>query len=117
MIILESLFYVLIAIAIIQSIYYLFIFSKTALLRPKATKPNDYKVSVIICAKNEAEQLKTNLPLIVNQDYPDFEIILVNDGSTDSSYDIMEKYSDKYHNVRIVNVEQNETFWEAKNMH
>lgn len=112
--ILELLFYAFIVIVIIQIIYHLFIFGKLTLLKPKSTKPNKHKVSVIICAKNEAEYLKAHLPLIANQDYPEFEVILVNDGSTDSTLDIMEIYSDKYHNISVVNVEQNETFWGHK---
>jgi len=114
MTILESLFYAFIVVVILQSIYYLFIFGKFTLLKPEATKPNTYKVSVIVCAKNEAEYLKAHLPLIANQDYPTFEVILVNDGSTDSTLDIMEIYSNQYHNISVVNVEQNETFWGNK---
>ena len=38
-------------------------------------------VSVIICAKNESENLKKNLPFILQQNYPDFEVIVVDDGS------------------------------------
>lgn len=110
----ELLFYVFLVIVIVQSVYYVLIFSKTALLKPRATKNNDHKVSVVICAKNESEQLKANLPYIVNQEYPDFEIILVNDGSSDSSLDIMKIFSNKYHNVKVVNVEENEAFWGNK---
>ncbi len=110
----ELLFYVFIVIVIIQGVYYLFVFGKLVLLKPKFTKPNKHKVSVIICAKNEAEYLKTHLPLIANQDYPEFEVILVNDGSVDSTLDIMEIYSNQYHNISVVNVEQNETFWGNK---
>ncbi len=42
-------------------------------------------VSVIICANDEAENLRKFLPLILNQDYPDFEVIVINDGSTDET--------------------------------
>ncbi len=114
MTIFELLFYAFIVVVALQSIYYLLIFSNLALLKPKTTKPNKHKVSVIVCAKNEAEYLKAHIPLLANQDYPIFEVILVNDGSTDSSLDIMEIYSNKYHNVQVVNVEQNETFWGNK---
>ena len=34
-----------------------------------------------MCAKNEAEKQKKNLPFILNQNYPDFEVIIVDDGS------------------------------------
>lgn len=46
---------------------------------------NKPSVSVIIVAKNESENLENNLPLILKQDYPNFEVIVVNDGSTDES--------------------------------
>ena len=36
---------------------------------------------MIICAKNESENLKKNLPFILEQNYPDFEVIIVDDGS------------------------------------
>ena len=42
-------------------------------------------ISVIICAKNELDNLKRNIPKFVNQEYPIFEIILVNDGSKDNT--------------------------------
>ncbi|MFN8294669.1 MAG: glycosyltransferase [Chitinophagales bacterium] len=40
-----------------------------------------HSVSIIICAKNESENLKKNLPFILEQNYPDFEVIIVDDGS------------------------------------
>ncbi|TKS56826.1 glycosyltransferase [Mesohalobacter halotolerans] len=36
-------------------------------------------LSVIIAAKNEAQNLTANLPFILNQNYPQFEVIVVND--------------------------------------
>jgi len=114
MILLDTLLYIFIVIVVIQGLFYLVVFSKLPLLKPKVTKAVKREVSVIICAKNEAEYLKAHLPFFVNQDYPTFEIIMVNDGSTDSSLDIMEIYSDKYNNIRVVNVEQNEAFWGNK---
>lgn len=38
-------------------------------------------VSVVICAKNEAQNLQQNLAYILNQNYPNFEVIVVDDGS------------------------------------
>ena len=43
------------------------------------------KVSVIIVSENEVDSLTENLSTILNQDYPDFEVIVVNNGSTDES--------------------------------
>lgn len=49
---------------------------------PVSSKP---KVSIIIASENEADELAKNLPFILSQDYPDFEVIVVNNGSTDES--------------------------------
>ncbi|RZL64858.1 MAG: glycosyltransferase, partial [Pedobacter sp.] len=40
-------------------------------------------VSVIICARNESENLQRFLQSILNQEYPDFEVVVVNDRSWD----------------------------------
>ena len=42
-------------------------------------------VSVIICAKDEAENLRKFLPFVLQQEYPEFEVIVINDGSTDET--------------------------------
>lgn len=57
------------------------------------TKP---PVSVIICSKNEEENLKKFLPSVLEQNYPIFEVILVNDGSNDDSESILAIYRQKY---------------------
>ncbi|NJL75851.1 MAG: glycosyltransferase [Saprospiraceae bacterium] len=52
-------------------------------------------VSIIICAKNEAENLKKNLPHILNQNYPFFEVIVVNDNSSDETEKIILEFKKK----------------------
>jgi glycosyltransferase involved in cell wall biosynthesis len=49
-------------------------------------------ISLIVAAKNEADNLKQNLPAWLEQDYPDFEIIIVNDHSTDNSVDVVKSF-------------------------
>jgi cellulose synthase/poly-beta-1,6-N-acetylglucosamine synthase-like glycosyltransferase len=46
-------------------------------------------VSVIICAKDESENLRKFLPFVLQQDYPDYEVIVVNDGSTDETAELL----------------------------
>ncbi len=46
-------------------------------------------VSVIICARDEEENLRKFLPFILEQNYPDYEVIVVNDGSTDGTEDYL----------------------------
>lgn len=71
-------------------------------------------ISLLICAKNEAENLKTHLPLWLDQDYPNFEIILINDASSDDTLEIMEAFASENPNISIVNVVNNEAFWGSK---
>lgn len=53
-------------------------------------------LSIIICAHDESYNLRRNLPAILEQDYPQFEVIVVNDGSTDESDDILKLLSNQY---------------------
>ena len=80
--------------AAIQLFYYLFFYLAVYLYKPSGIKKIKQPVSVIICARNEAENLRNFLPSVLEQDYPDFEVIVVNDCSEDNSYDILGKYLD-----------------------
>ncbi len=57
-------------------------------------------VSVIICAKDEVENLRKYLPFILAQDYPDFEVIVVNDGSTDESEIFLNELKKEHSNLK-----------------
>jgi glycosyltransferase involved in cell wall biosynthesis len=108
------LLYVFIAITSIQLIYFLLIFSRFSFAKNNNKVETKLPISVIICAKNEADNLKKNLPLILEQKYSDFEIILINDVSSDDTLDVMESFKDKHSNIKIVDVRNNETFWGSK---
>lgn len=56
-------------------------------LQPSFSRP---KVSVIIASENEADELAENLPAILSQDYPDFEVIVINNGSTDETDNLLQ---------------------------
>ena len=114
MILLDLLLYTFIAVVFIQVIFHLFFFGKFAFFKSKRKAQKNIAVSVIICAKNEAENLKRFLPSIISQDYPDFEIILINDASHDDSLEIMENFANKHSTIKIVNVENIEAFWGNK---
>jgi len=57
-------------------------------------------VSVIICAKDEAENLRQFLPFVLQQEYPDFEVIVINDGSTDETQSLLNDLCVEYQNLR-----------------
>ncbi|WP_199270263.1 glycosyltransferase [Algibacter sp. L3A6] len=114
MVILDTLLYAFIAVVFIQVVYYLFIFGNFAFLKQKKPSSKKLPVSVIVCAKNEAENLKAFIPSIINQDYPEFEIVLINDGSHDDTLDVIEEFAKTNDNIKIVNVKNIEAFWGNK---
>ena len=71
-------------------------------------------VSVVICARNETENLQQNLPFILNQDYPDFEVVVVNDCSGDGSSHILDHFKTEYPNLKIVTVTESRHFKTGK---
>jgi glycosyltransferase involved in cell wall biosynthesis len=111
---LDLVFYGFVTVVIIQVIFYLFIYSKFAFAKKQKVSPKNISVSVIICAKNEAENLKTFLPSVIAQDYPNFEIVLINDASTDDTLEVMERFSKLHNHIKIVNIKGIEAFWGNK---
>lgn len=63
------------------------------------------KVSIIIPVYNVEKYLTRCLDSIFKQTFSDFEVICINDGSTDSSIQILEKYSKNHKNLRYYNIE------------
>ncbi len=111
---LEIIFYCFIAIVSIQIIFYGFVFNGINTIKSIIPKPKKIAVSVIVCAKNEADNLKRFLPLLVSQNYPDFELILINDNSKDDTLSVMEAFKEKHNAIKIVNVKPIEAFWGNK---
>ena len=66
----------------------------------------DKKVSIIIPMYNAEKNISICLDSILNQTYKNFEIIIVNDGSTDNSLKIVNKYKEKYKDrITVINKE------------
>lgn len=111
---LTILLYIFIGIIALQIFYYLIVFSKFAFAKPQKITPKRIPVSVIVCAKNEAENVTKFIPLLAEQNYPDYEIVLIDDASSDDTLEIFEAFEKQYSNVRLVKVQNNEAFWGNK---
>ncbi len=72
------------------------------------------KLSVIIAARNEADTVKNALKSVLAQKYPNLEIILVNDRSTDGTDEILAKLAEKDPRVSIHHVEELPSGWLGK---
>ena len=108
------LFYAFIAVVSIQVAYYLSFLFAFSIKRAENRLKKHIPISLIICAKNEAENLRKNIPLILEQAYSNFEIVLVNDSSFDDSLEIMKNFEANNNNVKLVDVKINEAFWGNK---
>ena len=71
-------------------------------------------VSVIICARNEYANLKKNLSYFLEQDYPDFEVVVVNDCSNDESDLFLRELSGQYSHLNVVTITEHERFKHGK---
>ncbi|MCO5948719.1 glycosyltransferase [Mucilaginibacter flavidus] len=71
-------------------------------------------VSVIISARNEANNLRENLPSILEQNYPDFEVVVINDCSYDASGDVLDEMKEKYPRLKVVTITEHDRFKTGK---
>ena len=108
--------YTLYISAIVQFIFLWIIFLRFAFFTKKAKANADNKeaVSVIVVAKNEHHNLKINLPKLLEQDYPNFEVILVNHASEDDTEYLIHELMQKYPHLKYVKVQDDINFFAGK---
>jgi biofilm PGA synthesis N-glycosyltransferase PgaC len=71
-------------------------------------------ISVVISARNEVKNLRENLPSILQQNYPHFEVVVVNDCSSDDSDLVLEELQRTYSQLRVVTITEHIRFKTAK---
>jgi glycosyltransferase involved in cell wall biosynthesis len=109
-----SVFCLFIVVVVIQFIYYIIIFGKFSFAKTQIATPKRIPISVIVCAKNEEENVRNLIPLLVKQNYPQFEIVLIDDASSDNTLEVFEEFEKLHSNIKLVKVENNEAFWGNK---
>ncbi|MDR0537139.1 MAG: glycosyltransferase [Tannerellaceae bacterium] len=92
------------AFFLVQLYYYLIIYMRPARYAKHAPKAlNDYaqqpSISVIVYARNENGNLEKNLPILLNQNYGQYEVIVINDGFTDESDTVLLRFEKEYPNL------------------
>jgi glycosyltransferase involved in cell wall biosynthesis len=102
------------AFFLVQMAYFWGVFRRLAFHGKKEEAHGAEPVSVVICARNEYARLKKNIPLIMAQDHPDFELVVVNDNSQDDTLELLEDFSREYPRLKIVNLSQDLNFFRGK---
>lgn len=99
----------------VQLFFSLFIHVRLARIRVEELPDSGRKpLSVIICARNEEENLQAFLPKVLQQHYPDFEVIVVNDRSWDRTPLVLEAFAAQYKNLKVVTVTEGDKFIAGK---
>ncbi len=99
---------------LVQLFYYLLFFSRLAFYKKKQLPAFTPPASIIICARNEDHNIVDFLPLIFEQNYPEFEVVVVNDCSFDNTGDILKEFAEKYPMLKIVTIQENENHSHGK---
>lgn len=101
---------------LIQLAYYLLVYLKLPFYKPSPPTSSDAGISVIICAKNEEKNLERFLPLIMEQDHPNFEVVVVNDSSSDQTEDLLIQLSARYKQLRYTSIPANDKVMRGKKL-
>ncbi|HVN57089.1 MAG TPA: glycosyltransferase [Bacteroidales bacterium] len=108
------LFVVMCVVFTVQLFYYLWFYLSVVTYKGHPGEDQSRPVSVIICARNEAENLRMFLPAVLEQDYPSFEVIVVNDCSEDETDNVLGDMLLKYPNLKISSINKDPKFTHSK---
>jgi cellulose synthase/poly-beta-1,6-N-acetylglucosamine synthase-like glycosyltransferase len=98
----------------VQLCHYLINFGKLAFYKRPARADGNEPVTVIICARNEFRNLKENLEAILTQDYPEYQVVVVNDCSWDESGSFLEELQLLYPHLKVVTLAEQEKYRHGK---
>ena len=103
----KTIFYIFLGSTTVQFLFWLFRFSRLVFMKEKGSQKTNRQepVSVVVCSRNELQNLQKLLPRLYEQEYPDFEIIVINDRSGDGTYDFLREEEQKSNLLEVVNIE------------
>lgn len=99
----------------LQLLWTLFFYFRIAIHKETA-KGHTPEVSVIIAARNEEDNLFELLPSILEQDYPRYEVIVVNHQSIDDSSHILKALQREYKHLKVIEIERNKHLSHGKKL-
>lgn len=94
--------YIFVASVLVQLWYIVYYFARLAAYSPEPMHTSKQAVSVVICARNEAENLQQYLPKVLQQKYLDLEVVVIDDHSTDNTWQVLTDLSGRYPHLKIL---------------
>lgn len=107
-------FFSLCALAWLVQVCYQFRYFLAASHSAKNSSNAISPVSVVICARNEEKNLMEHIPAIMDQDHPNFEVVVVNDSSWDDTEEILKALQLRFPKLRIVNLDEEKQNMQGK---
>jgi glycosyltransferase involved in cell wall biosynthesis len=101
---LQIVFVVFLVAFALRSIFQTWVYVKWRFDQKKMSASHLPPVSVVIAARNEGENLLQYLPSVLEQDYPEFEVVVVNDRSIDDSSHILRAFKKRYRHLKVTEV-------------
>ena len=98
------------AMAFLQVVWICFIYLRVIIHKDKTPENSHQPLTIIIAARNEEDNLFNNLPHILSQDYPEYEVIVVNHQSKDNSKFILRAFQKEFDNLKVIELEPNKHF-------
>ena len=99
---------------LVQMLYHWVLFRRLAFYKKKEKSTIQEPVSVIVCARDSYEYLLDLIPAVLSQDYPDFELVIVNDCSQDNTEEYLKDLARNNPKINLVNLTQNLNFFHGK---
>lgn len=93
----------------IQLLVIVFVFGRLAFVNRKPPTISANKlpaVTLVVCARNELDNLRELIPFLANQHYPAFEVLVMDDRSTDGSNQFLEQMARQFSHVRTIRVDK-----------
>lgn len=103
-------FQVLLGALMVLLLYSGLMFARLAFGKRAVEPDRDRPISVVICARNEARTLEELIPLLMEQDHRDFEVVVVNDRSDDDTWEILQWMKPRFPRLKPVNIQADERF-------
>ncbi|KAA9333601.1 glycosyltransferase [Adhaeribacter soli] len=103
---LENILFLLLIITVLVQFFYGFYYFLSLALHKKHLpfETPGFPVSVIVCAHNEYENLMQLVPKLLKQEYPKFELILIDDRSKDETNGYMQQVTQYFPNTRLITI-------------